>query len=76
MSRKKHYTSIEFQTRLKACIDDSGLSVIEVAKKVGCNRKTIYDYYYGDTCPDAVTFMRLCKLFKKSAEYMWGWVNE
>ncbi len=25
MSRKKHYTSIEFQTRLKACIDDSGL---------------------------------------------------
>lgn len=76
MSRKKHYTSIEFQTRLKACIDDSGLSAIEVAKKVGCNRRAIYDYYYGDTCPDAVTFMRLCKLFKKSAEYMWGWENE
>ena len=57
--------------RLKDAYFQSGLTYVDLAKKVGCNRKTIMYLIAGDKKAMNLTyFARLCKELHVSADYI------
>ena len=72
MRKTKHYTPIKFQKRLKEEMDKRNMTAIQLGGVLGVDRKTIYSWYLGDTCPDMMSFYKICRLFGKTMEYMIG----
>lgn len=57
--------------RLKDAYAQSGLTYVELAKKVGCNRKAIMYLIAGDSKAMNFTyFARICKELHVSADYI------
>ena len=56
--------------RLRALIDNSGLTYVELAKRMGIHRHTLCSYREGDVQPDSYTLARFCLVFHVSADYL------
>lgn len=70
MAKNKQRKLEGFSERLKEEKMKSGLTCIEISKRIGRERKSIYGYMYGDTQPDAYTLAKLCVVFNTSADYL------
>ncbi len=61
--------------RLSAEIKNSGLSKIEIAKKVGVSPEMITQYTTTKKLPKLDTFAKLCKELDLDANYILGLIN-
>lgn len=69
---KKEYMPELFRIRLREEREKRGLSYIGLARIIGCERKSLMGYEKGETCPSAITILRLCTVFGVSADYLLG----
>lgn len=60
------------KARLKEELKQSGLTTIEIAKKVGVSPEMITQYTTTTKLPRLDTFARLCKELDLSADYILG----
>lgn len=68
--RLKSYQPQLMNERLKEAINQSGLNCVEIGKRVGLERKSIYAYRDGDTYPNAMILAKLCVVLNVSADYL------
>lgn len=61
-----------FRHRLQEEIQQSQITTIELAKKVGVSPEMITQYYTTKKLPKLDTFARLCKALNVSADYLLG----
>ena len=61
-----------FKQRLKEEIRMSGLTTVELAKRIGVSPEMITQYYTTDKLPRLDTFTKLCKALDVSADYLLG----
>lgn len=64
-----------FRERLKDEIKHSGITVSELAKRVGVSQEMITQYYTTKKLPRLDTFIRLCKALDVSADYLLGLID-
>lgn len=69
MRRKKNLLR-GFPERLSDLIYVRETNAIELGKRIGCDRKTIYAWKNGDTSPDIVMLVRLCDVLKTTPDYL------
>lgn len=62
--------------RLKEEIKASGLTTVEIAKKIGVSPEMVTQYTTTKKLPKLDTFARLCKELDLSADYILGLKNE
>lgn len=60
------------KTRLKEEIKNSGLTTVEIAKRVGISPEMVTQYVTTKKLPKLDTFARLCKELDVSADYILG----
>ena len=65
----------EFKKRLREEIQQSGITTVELAKKVGVSPEMITQYYTTKKFPSLETFYKLCKALDISADYLLGLNN-
>lgn len=63
------------KTRLKEVRLEMKLSQIEAAKAVGVAQSTLAGYETGDSLPSYEVLVKLCELYKTSADYLLGLDN-
>lgn len=56
--------------RLAEAIDQSGMTQIEIAKKLFVTKSAISHIYKGDNLPSLDTFAALCKILDVDANYI------
>ncbi len=61
-----------FKKRLKEEIKLSGMTTVELAKKVGVSQEMITQYYTTSKMPSLETFEKLCRALDVSADYLLG----
>ena len=59
MSRKTEYQMPWFNERLNRAMDDSGLSIEEIAQRTGIQRSTLYNWYNGVGWPSVPNIFKL-----------------
>ncbi|CDE72934.1 predicted transcriptional regulators [Acidaminococcus sp. CAG:917] len=64
------------KTRLKEEIKNSGLTTVEIAKRVGISPEMVTQYVTTKKLPKLDTFARLCKELDVSADYILGLSDE
>ena len=64
------------KTRLKEEIKNSGLTTVEIAKRVGISPEMVTQYVATKKLPKLDTFARLCKELDVSADYILGLSDE
>lgn len=64
------------KTRLKDEIKNSGLTTVEIAKRVGISPEMVTQYVTTKKLPKLDTFARLCKELDVSADYILGLSDE
>ena len=64
-----------FRKRLKAEIKESGITVKELAERVGVSPEMITQYYTTKKLPRLDTFERICRALDVSADYLLGIVD-
>lgn len=65
----------EFRERLREEIKQSGITVSELARRVGVSPEMISQYYTTKKLPRLDTFMRICKALDVSADYLLGMID-
>ena len=70
MANIRHKRLEGFSERLRQAIYDSGMTCIEISRRIERERKSIYGYMRGDVQPDAYTMARLCTVLNVSADYL------
>lgn len=70
MGKKKVYFPEGFPGRLYNEWLRSGLTQMEVARRIGYERKSFRNWIYGDSVPSAQALAKLCRLFHVSADYL------
>lgn len=70
MAKNKHYSPEGFTERLKELWLLSGLTQIEIAQRIGYDRKSIAAWINGDYVPNILALARLCSVFNVSADYL------
>lgn len=70
MEKKNNYPPEGFTERLKDSWLKSGMSQKQVALKIGCDRKSIFNWMEGINIPDIRKLYYLCRLFNVSADYL------
>lgn len=67
----KHYNqTVGFADRLNRAISDKGISKKKLGALIGCDRRTVYEWCWGDTMPNALLLARMCKVLNVSADYL------
>lgn len=61
-----------FKERLKELREDSGLSMSELANKIGVSTNTISRWERGERIPNLEALVALAKFFKVSTDYLCG----
>ncbi len=61
-----------FKTRLKEELENSKLTVKQLAEKIGVSREMVTQYYTTKKLPKLDTFVRICKALNVSADYLLG----
>ena len=64
------------KTRIKEEIKNSGLTTVEIAKRVGISPEMVTQYVTTKKLPKLDTFARLCKELDVSADYILGLTDE
>lgn len=64
------------KTRLKEEIKNSGLTTVELGKRVGISPEMVTQYVTTKKLPKLDTFARLCKELDVSADYILGLSDE
>ena len=67
---KKSTKLRSFPERLQKAVDDSGLTDVEIGRRCGRNRKTIFAYRHGECTPDCLTLSRLCLILNVSSDFL------
>lgn len=70
--KNKFATEEEFKKRLREEIQQSRITTVELAKKVGVSPEMITQYYTTKKLPTLETFYKLCKALEISADYLLG----
>lgn len=70
MCRMKKYPLVGFAKRLNNAFLASGLSQAKLAEKIGVERKTVINYLYGVSEPQASILGKICKILNVSADYL------
>ena len=67
----KHSGYLEgFPERFQQLIFDKDINCVQLAERIGYERKSIYSWKQGETCPNILALARICKLFNVSADYL------
>lgn len=66
--KKKHYPFTGFPERLHCELLRSGLTQAELANRIGVERKSISNYIYGVSDPQASVLGKICKQLNVSAD--------
>lgn len=61
-----------FKTRLKEELENSKLTVKQLAEKIGVSLEMVTQYYTTKKLPKLDTFVRICKALNVSADYLLG----
>ena len=61
-----------FKTRLKEELENSKLTVKQLAEKIGVSPEMVTQYYTTKKLPKLDTFVRICKALNFSADYLLG----
>ena len=61
-----------FKTRLKEELENSKLTVKQLAEKIGVSPEMVTQYYTTKKLPKLDTFIRICKALNVSADYLLG----
>lgn len=61
-----------FKTRLRDEIKQNGMTVKEIAEKIGVSPEMVTQYYTTDKLPSLDTFVNICKALDVSADYILG----
>lgn len=70
MPKRKRYQPEGFSGRLRELWLASGLTQLQIAERIGWDRKSVIGWIYGERIPDVLAFARLCRLFNVSADYL------
>lgn len=70
MCKVKHYPLVGFSKRLNDTFLKSGLTQIRLAEIIGIERKSIANYLYGVSEPQASILAKICKELHVSADYL------
>ncbi len=66
----------KIKNRIKDEIKNSGLTTVEIAKRVGISPEMVTQYVTTKKLPKLDTFARLCKELDVSADYILGLSDE
>ena len=66
----------KIKNRIKEEIKNSGLTTVEIAKRVGISPEMVTQYVTTKKLPKLDTFARLCKELDVSADYILGLTDE
>lgn len=61
-----------FKTRLKEELENSKMTVKQLAEKIGVSPEMVTQYYTTKKLPKLDTFVRICKALNVSADYLLG----
>lgn len=75
MSKTKRYLPAATE-RLALLLDNSDMTIKELAKKLGCGTTTIRAWKAGMSMPDAKGVADLAEIFGVSADWLLGLVDE
>lgn len=70
MARKSMRFVRGFPDRLTMELNRKGMSYSELAVRIGCDKKTVYNWKDGVCSPDIVSLGKLCAVFGCSADYL------
>lgn len=70
MGNKKRYLPQCFNERLRDLWLESGLTQKQIAERIGVERKSVSKWISGEINPNLMSFIRLCRLFHVSADYL------
>ncbi len=70
MGRKNVRFIRGFPERLRLEVEKSGLSYAELGEKIGCDKKTLYNWRDGACSPDIVSLGKMCTVFGCTADYL------
>lgn len=70
MGNRKRYLQGPFHERLRCLWLASGLTQKQVAERTGAERKSVSKWISGEFNPSLPYFMRLCRLFRVSADWL------
>ena len=62
----------EIKVRLREEIKRSGMTTVEIARRVGVSPEMITQYYTTKKLPRLDTFAKLCQVLDVSADYLLG----
>ncbi len=70
MGNRKRYMQDSFHERLRCLWIASGLTQKQIAERIGAERKSVSKWISGEFNPSLLYFMRLCRLFHVSADWL------
>lgn len=70
VGNRKRYMQDSFHERLRCLWLASGLTQKQVAERIGAERKSVSKWISGEFNPNLLYFMRLCRLFHVSADWL------
>lgn len=70
MGNRKRYLPETFNERLRDLWLKSGLTQKQIADRIGVERKSVGKWISGEFTPNLMSFIRLCRLFHVSADYL------
>lgn len=70
MAKIKHYPPEGFVERLRDLWLMSGLTQVQIAQRIGYDRKIVHAWMYGDYTPSVTALAGLCRIFGVSADYL------
>lgn len=70
VGNRKRYMQDSFHERLRCLWIASGLTQKQIAERIGAERKSVNKWISGEFNPNLMSFMRLCRLFHVSADWL------
>ena len=62
----------KFNERLVECLKNSGMSQLELAKRIGMSQSVVNNYCTGKCEPTLSVLVEICKTLNDSADYLLG----
>ena len=68
---KKHYNqTVGFADRLSQTMHDRGINIVQMAKRIGMERKSVSMWVNGYSMPNSLILAKMCKVLNVSADYL------
>lgn len=59
-----------FPDRLKKALKEKDMTYMEFARRIGCDKKTVYNWIEGISSPDMVSIEKMCKILRVTSDYL------